>query len=167
MAPTSARRVGAVATVATLLLSAALADAARAPQGQLPHIGTWTLNVAKSRYGPGAMPRASTITYETAGAGVKVTSVTVASDGSTSQSVYTTNYDGQDCPVTSTSGGADFTAVTRVDARTFKRVNKSGGKVTTVQTAVVSRDGKTLTIVSKGTSATGLIVDSTAVYNRQ
>jgi len=153
----------AVAAVLVLLF----ASTAYAQPGKPTNIGAWTLNVAKSRYGPGAKPKSSTLTYELVDGAVRVTSDTVAADGSVSHATYTTRYDGADCPVTGTNTGPEVTAVTRVDAYTTRRVNKFRGKVTTTQTAVVSRNGKTLTVVSKGTSATGLIVDSIAVYDRR
>ena len=36
-------------------------------------IGTWKLNLAKSKYSPGPPPKSQTATYDAAGDGVKVT----------------------------------------------------------------------------------------------
>lgn len=44
-------------------------------------LGTWTLNVAKSKYSPGPPPKAQTSTYEAAGQGVKVTAKGTGADG--------------------------------------------------------------------------------------
>ena len=38
-----------------------------------PFIGTWKLNLAKSKYSPGPPPKSQTATYDAAGDGVKVT----------------------------------------------------------------------------------------------
>jgi hypothetical protein len=42
-----------------------------------------------------------------------------------------------------------------------------GGKVSYTVHAKVSKDGKTLTIASKGTNAAGQAVDGVSVYDRQ
>ena len=55
-------RVGMVVVVAAL--SAGAWGAAQAPD---PFVGTWTLNVAKSKYDPGPAPKEQTATYEAAG----------------------------------------------------------------------------------------------------
>ena len=158
-----AYRLGMIA----VMVAAVPAGTALAQSSQPTNIGAWKLNVAKSTYTPGSMPRSSTIRYEVVGARVRVSVDTVTADGTVAHSVYTTAYDGKECPITGTNTSADVTVVTRVDAYTTRRINKSGGKTTITQTAVVSKDGRTLTVTSKGKSATGLVVDSTAVYDRR
>ena len=54
---------------AGMLAAAVLATA----QTKDPFVGTWTLNVAKSKYDPGPAPKGGTTTYEAAGKGYKVT----------------------------------------------------------------------------------------------
>ena len=39
-----------------------------------PRVGTWKLNVAKSKYNPGPAPQSQTLTIEPSGKGEKVTS---------------------------------------------------------------------------------------------
>ncbi len=73
---------------------------------------------------------------------------------------YAANYDGKDNPITGNSQNGDVVAQTRVDARTTQSVYKKGGKVTVTQTSVVSADGKTRTVASKGTNAMGKAVDN-------
>ena len=53
-------------------------------------------------------------------------------------------FDGQDYPVTGTPL-ADTVAYRRPDSRTLKGIVKKAGNVVLLETAVVSRDGKTLT----------------------
>jgi len=130
------------------------------------NIGTWKLNVAKSKYNAGTPPKSSTFTTEVAGAGVKTTLDSVAADGTVSHSVYTANYDGKDSPITGKNNNGDMIARTRVDANTTRSIYKQGGKVSVTQTAVVSSDGKTMTITAKGTNAAGQPVDSVGVWEK-
>jgi hypothetical protein len=58
-------------------------------------------------------------------------------------------------------------AVTRVDANTTRAVNKKDGKLTATQTSVVSSDGKTRTITTKGTNEMGQAVDNVTVWDKQ
>jgi hypothetical protein len=130
------------------------------------NLGTWKVNVEKSKYNPGPAPKSGTLTYEVAGAGVKVTVDGVAADGALTHYTFTGNYDGKDNPEVG-NPNADTIALTRVNATTTKSVSKKGGKVTTTLTSVVSSDGKTLTITTTGTNAQGQKVDSLLVLDKQ
>ncbi len=132
-----------------------------------PAIGTWKLNVAKSKYIAGTPNKSGTTKIEAAGAGVKVTVDAVAGNGPARHWTYTANYDGKDVPITGNSQYGDVVAVTRVDANTTRQTYKNGGKVTTNQTSAVSADGKTRTVTNKGKDARGQAVDSVAVYLKQ
>jgi hypothetical protein len=132
-----------------------------------PFVGTWKLNVAKSKYTAGTPNKSGTTKMEAAGAGVKVTVDAVAGDGVVRHWTYSTNYDGKDGPVTGNSPYGDVVAVTRVDANTMRSVYKNGGKVTTTQTSVVAGDGKTRTVTSKGTDAKAQAIDSVIFYDKQ
>jgi hypothetical protein len=46
-------------------------------------------------------------------------------------------------------------------------IYKRGGKVTVTQTAIVSSDGKTLTITSTGANFQGMTVNTVTVYDKQ
>jgi hypothetical protein len=128
-------------------------------------VGTWKLNVAKSKYTTGTAPKSFTLKYEAAGAGVKLTIDSVGATGTVSHWEYTANEDGKDNPVT----GSDNTvvAVTRVDANTTRSVYKTDGKVTGTSTFVVSSDGKMMTVTGTSTSATGQTVDTVRFYDKQ
>ena len=63
-------------------------------------IGTWKLNVAKSKYTPGPSPKSATITYEETADGIKRTGESVDAEGKTTSFEYTAKYDGKDYPVT-------------------------------------------------------------------
>src|SRR5687767_12111337 len=80
--------------VSLAALTAALVFAAADPA-----VGTWKLNVAKSKYSPGPAPKSATMTYEASGDGVKRTGQTVSADGQTNSFSYTAQYDGKEYPV--------------------------------------------------------------------
>jgi hypothetical protein len=134
-----------------------------------PSIGTWQMNVAKSKYRPGPAPKSQTGKYEAVGNGVKVTVEGIAGDGSKIAYSYTANYDGKDYPVTGTGtpSGEDTIALKRIDANTFTATGKKAGRVVTTNRAVYSQDGKSRTITSKGTSASGQPTNNVTVYDKQ
>jgi hypothetical protein len=78
-------------------------------QGSDPRIGTWKLNVAKSKYSPGPAPQSLTVKVEPSGqGGEKVTAEFVNADGTRTTVQYTeANFDGKDYPLTGSQFGAD------------------------------------------------------------
>ena len=129
-------------------------------------VGTWKLNLAKSKFQAGQAPKSMNVVYEAAGEGIKVTVDTMPADGPAIHYSYTANYDGKDVPVVG-NPNADMAARTRVNATTTKLVNKKGGNVLSTVTIVTSADGKTLTITNAGKDAKGQNIDSVAVYDKQ
>jgi hypothetical protein len=132
-----------------------------------PQVGAWRLNVAKSTYSPGPAPKSGTTTISAVGAGVKIVVDQVLSDGTKRHWEFTSNNDGKDVPVTGNNPDADMVARTRINATTMQTVLKKAGKVTVTQTSVVSSDGKTRTITTKGVSAAGQQVNNVSVYEKQ
>lgn len=135
-------------------------------QSKDPFVGTWRLNVAKSKY-TGPAPKSIVSTYEAAGQGYKVSVKNEPASGPVQQYSYTSNLDGKDVPVTGNNPNADMIAVKRIDANTLEVVNKKGGKTTTTQRNVVSADGKTRTVTTTGTDAQGQKVNNVAVFEKQ
>ena len=130
-----------------------------------PSVGTWKLNVAKSNYNGGSVPKSSTVVVENAGQGIKVTGTTVLGDGSTRTVNYTANYDGKDAAVT---GTPDYNTVSMTrSGSTIKGVRRRGGKRAQTFTTVISADGKTRTTTTTGTDAMGKKVNTVQVYDRQ
>jgi len=152
----------------TILAAAVLAVAVLATaQSKDPFVGTWRLNVAKSKYNPGPAPKSVTSTYEAAGQGYKVSVKNEPASGPVQQYSYSTNLDGKDTPVTGNNPNADTVAAKRIDANTLEIVNKKGGKVTTTQRNAVAADGKTRTVTTTGTDAQGQKVSNVTVFERQ
>ena len=130
-------------------------------------VGTWTLNVAKSKYTPGPAPKSITSIYEAAGKGYKVSVKIEPASGPVQQWSYTTNLDGKESSIAGNSPNADTVTVKRIDANTLELVNKKAGKPTTTQRNVASADGKTRTVTTTGTDGQGQKVNNVAVFERQ
>jgi hypothetical protein len=136
-------------------------------QASDPRVGTWKLNVAKSKYSPGPAPQSQTLKIEASGKGEKVTSEVVAADGKRSTTTYTANFDGKDYPLTGSALGADKLSLKRIDARTTERTDKKDGKVVLTLRRVVSQDGKTMTVTGKGTNPEGKPINNVVVFEKQ
>jgi hypothetical protein len=148
--------LGALLAISSVVIAADTPD---------PVVGTWKLNAAKST-GSTAMPKSETRTYKASGDGVALTWERVGADGKKSSVKTTFKYDGKDYPVT---GSPDFDALSakRIDANTIDSTQKRMGKEVGTTRRTVSADGKTLTLVSKLTTAKGEEVSMNMVYDRQ
>jgi hypothetical protein len=133
-------------------------------QSSDPLIGTWRLNVEKSK---NVQFKSGTSTIERAGDGVKFTVNLVGADGTAHDWAFTAKFDGKDNPVTGNSPFGDTVALTRVDPQTTRITVKQGGKETASQTITVSTDGKTRTTTFKGTDKKGQKIDSMSFYEKQ
>ncbi len=155
----------AVGVVGLVVLQISLAGVALQAQSD-PHVGTWVLNVGKSRYTPGPPPASQTSVYAVEGAGFKVTTKGQGPLGQPTSTEFTAAFDGKDHPV---SGNLDWDAVLvkRVDSHTVEFTRKKGGTVVQTATSVVSKDGKTRTVTSTGVNARGAKVNTVAVYERK
>lgn len=129
-------------------------------------MGTWKLNVEKSKYSPGPAPKSTIVTFEPAGKGVKVTVQSVSAAGATTAYEFTANYDGKDVPIKG-SPAADTVSLKRIDARSTTRTDKKGGKVVLTIKRVVAKDGKTFTATAKGTTPKGEPMNNVLVFEKQ
>jgi hypothetical protein len=135
-------------------------------QGDDPIVGTWVLNVAKSKYSPGPPPKSETRTYAVVGQDIKASSKGVDSDGKPTAGEWTINYDGKDRPQ-SGNPDADTLALKRVDPYHVEFTQKKGGKVVITGSRTISKDGKTMTITTKGTNAKGQAVNDVEVFEKK
>jgi hypothetical protein len=131
-----------------------------------PVIGTWVLNVEKSKFTPAPGPKSATRTYAQTADGIELTFSGVAADGSAISGSSTFKYDGKDYPITGTPD-YDTLSLKRVNATTVKSTQKKDGKVVAWTTRKVSEHGKVLTLSSKGKDAKGAAYHSVAVYDKQ
>jgi hypothetical protein len=150
--------------VVTFIVGIALAVGvgAQAPKGL---IGTWKLNLAKSKYSPGPPPKSMTVTYSAAGDAMKIVVDVVPAEGAPQHWEMAPAYDGKDHPVKG-NPDADTISMKRISETSGESTLKKGGKVMSVNTRTLSADGKTLTIESKGTTSDGKPRHDIAVYEK-
>jgi hypothetical protein len=131
-----------------------------------PVVGTWTLNLAKSKFSPGPAPKSQSRTYTQSADGITVSVSGAAADGSPVSQHSTYQYDGKDYAFT---GSPDFDGLSlqRVDANTVKATQKRGGVAAATTTRTVSEDGKVLTLATKGTNAKGVAFEDVSVFDRK
>ena len=132
---------------------------------QSPQMGTWKLNEAKSKISAG-YPKNMTVVCEAAGDDVKVTVDGVGTDGKPSHNEWTGKFDGKDYPLTG-DPTADSRSYKKIDARTMELTNKKDGKTVVMGKITVSADGKSRTVTTSNTDASGKKVSATAVYDKQ
>jgi hypothetical protein len=108
-------------------------------------LGTWNLNLAKSKYSPGPPPRSQQRIYEAHADGVKVTLHIVDQRGRPTTIEYTAKYDGVEYPV---SGSTDYNMITlrKIDDRTAEATLSHADRVFGTARRTLSDDGKMLTI---------------------
>jgi len=130
-------------------------------------IGTWKLDVGKSKYTPAPLPfKSQTMIRSASDGGVKVTTTGVQADGTPSKASYTAKYDGKDCPVTGAPW--DTIALKQVDADTLTfTVRQASGKFHATGRTGISKDGKVMTTTGSGTDADGKAISVTLVYDKQ
>ncbi len=152
-------------TVAKLAIG--LAITAIGMFGADSQVGTWKLNVAKSKTTNANSLTSRTEVYEvTPDGGVKVSRTDQRKDGTSPKYSQVFKYDGKEYPVT----GAQYDTISakRIDANTTSyEVKKTGGKYRTAGRIAVSKDGKTKTQTVEGTDADGKPITSTLVYDKQ
>ena len=157
-----------------------------APQDADPIIGTWVLNVAKSKFSPGPAPQSESCTYVLEGLETKLTSKAVSEpttfrtvrqeikatasgvdgDGKPTTREWTIVYDGKDRPMTG-DPDADMLALKRLDALTAAFTKKRAGKAVITGTWAISKDGKVMTIANQGVNAKGQTINDVLVFDKR
>jgi hypothetical protein len=133
-----------------------------------PLIGTWKLNLAKSKYMGAPPPRSATPNFSGEGQNLVDNVETVDAQGQTIKTVLIHIYDGKPHPSTGAAGGLyDASAYARIDANTVDFVRSKDGKAVQTGWAVVSGDGKTYTVTTGGIGPNGQAMSSVAVYEKQ
>ena len=131
-------------------------------------IGTWKLNVEKSKYTGAAMPvKSLTVTREASDGGVKQTVTGERADGPIN-ATYTAKYDGTEVKVTGSNLTYDTIAIKQVNANTLTdERRKTGGPYKATGRTVISNGGKTMTTTTKGTNADGKEFTQILVFDKQ
>ncbi len=140
-----------------LVFSSAIVLAAQADQNN-PFVGTWKLNVAKSKFSPGPGPKSQTVTI---------------ADGK----VSVEGVDAQDKPINWSYTPSGDTAVpiegmensTVIEKRSGNTVDHTwkvnGGNET--GHGVISKNGKTMKYTMTGTNAQGQQVHNVSIFEKQ
>ena len=151
--------------IASLMLLAAMFVAGTAFAAD-PVIGTWKLNVEKSKFSAGHELKAAMRTYSEADGVYTLEQKMTGADGKEMSS--TAQYsNGKDVKQQGQNPALDTTHGTKVNANTWNFQLKKDGKVVGRVHRVVSADGKTLTVHNTGTQLSGAKVDETLVYDKQ
>jgi hypothetical protein len=131
-------------------------------------LGTWKLNVEKSKFTGSPAPKELTRKIEADGDSVKYTYSGTAADGSAISYGFTVKFDGKDYPVTgSAPGGFDMISIKRINEHSYEATQKRAGKAAGTSKVAISKDGKVATVTIKGTDANGKAIGSTSVYEKQ
>ena len=153
-------------TILSLLLVVSFLSAASIAGAADPLVGTWTLNLAKSKITPPA-PKSETRTYTVSDDGtISVTEKIVSADGNESNVSASYKLDGNDYPVTG-APDSDSVAAKRISSHTTEYTLKKAGKVVQTARRVVSKDGKTLRITETGTDSHGAKSVEIEVFDKE
>ncbi|MGE5646742.1 MAG: hypothetical protein ACM336_13220 [Acidobacteriota bacterium] len=144
--------------IAKLLLFALAIAVVAAAAGDL-FVGTWKLNVAKSKFSPGPPPKSMTVTIEPGG---KCSVQEVTADGKESSWGFTAS---GDTPATIT-GMENSTVIEKRTERTVDHAWNMGGTAMTGH-GVLSKNGKVMTYTLKGKNEKGEEVHNVEVYDKQ
>ena len=147
-------------------LFAMLFGAAVAIYGADPVIGTWKLNVAKSKFDPGPPPKAATRTYEVVSGGVRETYITVDQSGKSTLLELPATLDGRNHQIMG-PGPADNIQLEKISDFSSIATLKHGDIVVGRARREISDDGKTMTFTYKGTNHEGTPSDNREVYEKQ
>ena len=130
-----------------------------------PIVGTWQLNVAKSKFSPGPALKSQTRVYTESAQGITLKVSQVFADGTTGTQESTFKYDGKDYPM---SGSPDWDSLSlvRKNANTIVSTQKRAGKAIGTTIRTISKNGKVLKLANKGTSVNGKPFDNTLVFDR-
>lgn len=147
-------------------LAVALLLASAASGATDPFLGTWMLNVQKSSYPPGKLPKRMIIQMEAAGDGVRYRSETTDAGGRTSTAEYVAGYDGKEAIVKGRVGLLLPVSLKRVDSNTVEASYLRGFQVVATSRRVVSKDGLVMTVTTTSKDKDGNSVSNIGIYDR-
>lgn len=129
-----------------------------------PIVGSWTLNVAKSKFNPGPAPKAGSRVY-TESAGLYTLDQKITGADGKESSLHAQYRNGQE--VKTPGGDESSTLAKKVNANTWDFDIKMDGKVIGHVHRVVSADGKVLTVHNTGRQGNVAPADNTMVFDKQ
>ena len=157
------RRLSSLAVVVALVAFASTASA----EGLKSYVGTWKLNVAKSKT-EAWTPKSQTRVYEDWGGGLlHMRYEGTDAQGNPTLGEFVTRFDGKAYPYVFRGAAAASTiALTRVDDRTFTFIVLADGKTSFTGTHTMAADGKSFTNTYK-TNGKGEPSSAAHVYEKQ
>jgi hypothetical protein len=124
-------------------------------------IGTWKLDLTKSRFDPGMAPREVTLKYEDQAGALHMTLVGIDNQGNPMLIEFTAKTDGTPSP-SQGSPAFDTVTVKRIDCRTIDITFNKPGQPARANRTVVSKDCRELTDRATGQGDQGV-----AIYYRE
>lgn len=146
---------------AVLFVLAALATVAVAAAADDAFVGTWKLNVEKSKFTPGPPPTSETVTIEP---GEKVSVEEVMADGRTMSWGYTAS---GDTPATITGMENSTVIEKKMGDRVVEHTWKMGDMGAMTGRGVLSKNGKMMTYTLRGKNAKGETVHNVDIFEKQ
>lgn len=134
--------------------------------GADPFVGTWHLNLMRSKWANGQPPKQQIVHMEETPQGVRYSSETINTDGTTTTSWYTAKYDGKEVHVVGNVYW-DPVSLTRTDGKTVVATYRKRGNISAVATRMVSKDGNTMTITTVGKNRSGKKFTNVCIYDRK
>ena len=138
-----------------------------------PFVGTWKLNVAKSKPAPGQQASVGdlSVVCKEIGADLETVFKGTGADGKPFEYRFTVPQQGgvlgsAQAPAQSPAE-ASFVVITVIDPSDMYGTSIQKGKQVEVTHTFVSKDGKTMTRTSKGTDAQGKPTESLQVFEKQ
>src|ERR1019366_847446 len=160
-----AGKIGSAFALGVLLTLASTWQTAPA-QSDDPILGTWKLNLSKSKYIPGPAPRSQTRVYRETSEGIFVTIETVDATGHHQTPIqFPEKYDGKEYPISGSTIG-DALILKRINNFTAEATMKHAGTVVALTRRIITDNGKTLTLIYQEISQEHP-VDNIIVYDRQ
>lgn len=129
------------------------------------NVGTWKLNEGKSKIPAGASKNTSVV-YTAADDSYKAVVDGMDAAGKPTHNEWTGKFDGKDYPVTGDTN-TDTRAIQKVDDHHYKLTGKKAGETAVTGTIEISPDGKTRTVTTHSTDASGKELSTTAVYDKE
>jgi hypothetical protein len=156
---------------AAVILTAGISFAVSLRAAQAPSatsedymIGTWQLDISKSKYSPGPGPVSETRTYRRGPNGIEGTIQRRFSDGRSERIEYVAEFD-REYPVVGTEE-YDHILLKRISPRVAEAMLSHAGRTYGSARRVVDESGKTMTITFKREGSSAPTVNNTAFYEK-
>lgn len=131
-----------------------------------PILGTWKLNLSKSKYIPGPPPRSQTRVYRQTNDGIFVTIETIDANGRRLPPIeFSEKYDGKEYPARG-SAIADALVLKRINDYLAEATMMHAGVVVATTRRIITDNGKTLILIYQEPHPERP-VDNIIVYDRQ